>query len=141
METNGNYGRANDITFMDAVRTCFNKYADFSGRARRKEYWCFVAFNILVQAVLSFVGGMIFGSDSSMASSLTGIYSLAVLVPGLAVAWRRLHDVDKSGAFYFIGLIPVIGWIILLVQMCKDSQPGDNRFGPSPKYPTMNNYY
>ena len=99
----------NNMGFMDAVKTCFSKYADFSGRARRKEYWYFVLFNCIVQVILTVIGMIIFGSDNSTYSILASIYSLAVLVPGLAVAWRRLHDIGKSGAFYFIGLIPLVG--------------------------------
>ena len=129
----------NNMGFMEAVKTCFSKYADFSGRARRKEYWYFVLFNCLVQVVLSVIGMIIFGTESSSSGILAGIYSLAALVPGLAVAWRRFHDVGKSGAFYFLGLIPFIGWILVLVFLCKDSEPGENQYGPSPKYP--NRYY
>ena len=70
-----------------------------------------------------------------MASIFAGIYALVVLVPSLAVTWRRLHDVGKSGAYYFFMLIPVVGWIIVLIQLCKDSQPGENQYGVSPKYP------
>ena len=125
----------NNMGFMDAVKTCFSKYADFSGRARRKEYWYFVLFNCIVQVILTVIGMIIFGSDNSTYRILASIYSLAVLVPGLAVTWRRLHDIGKSGAFYFIGLIPLVGWIIVLVYFCKDSEPGTNQYGPSPKYP------
>ena len=126
-----------DLTFTDAVKVCFSKYADFSGRARRQEYWYFVVFNMVAQAILNFVGRLIFGADSSMSTALTGLFSLAVFIPSLAVTWRRLHDVDKSGAYYLFMLIPLVGWIIVLVQLCKDSQPGQNRFGVSPKYPNM----
>ena len=124
-----------DLTFTDAVKSCFNQFANFSGRARRQEYWYFVIFNMVVEAVLTTLGRIIFGADSAMATALSGLYSLVVFIPSLAVTWRRLHDVDKSGAYYLFMLIPFIGWIIVLIQLCKDSQPGENRFGVSPKYP------
>ena len=113
------------MNFKDAVITCFKKYVDFSGRARRSEYWYFGLFNFVVEFVL----GLIFGSSSIIVS----IFSLAVLLPGLAVAWRRMHDIGKSGAWCLIALIPIVGWILLLVWSCTDSKPGDNRFGPCPK--------
>ena len=121
-----------DLTFTDAIKICFSKFADFSGRARRQEYWYFTVFNMVIQAGLNALGRLVFGSDSSMASIFAGIFSLVILIPSLAVAWRRLHDVGKSGA-------PVVGWIIVLIQLCKDSQPGENQYGVSPKYP--NKYY
>lgn len=128
-----NYNVSNDMGFMEAVQSCFSQYANFNGRARRKEYWCFFAFNVLVQSILTFIGGMIFGQDSSYASILTGIYSLVIFIPGLAVAWRRLHDTGRSGFYYLFNLIPLIGQIILIVFFCQDSQPGENIYGENPK--------
>lgn len=128
-----------DLTYTDAIKICFSKFADFSGRARRQEYWYFTVFNMIVQAGLNALGRLVFGSGSNMASVFAGIYSLVVFIPALAVAWRRLHDVGKSGAYYLFMLIPVVGWIIVLIQLCKDSQPGENQYGESPKYP--NKYY
>lgn len=120
--------------FMDAVKKCFQNYATFSGRARRSEYWYFVLFNMLVSGVLSGLGRM--AGDGFFGTVLTGIaslYSLAILVPGLAVAWRRLHDIGKSGACYFFILIPLVGAIILLVWLAKAGDAGDNAYGPDPK--------
>ena len=84
-----------DLTYTDAIKICFSKFADFSGRARRQEYWYFVVFNMLIQAALNALGRLVFGSDSNMASIFAGIYALVVLVPSLAVTWRRLHDVAR----------------------------------------------
>ena len=116
--------------FMDAVKSVFGNYATFSGRARRSEYWYYVLFNFLVSFVLGLVGGL-FGEK--VGTVLTGIWSLAVLIPGLAVCWRRLHDIGKSGAYVFISLIPLVGVILLLVWFCQPGQPGDNQYGPDPK--------
>ncbi len=129
----------NDMSYSDAIKSCFSNYANFSGRARRKEYWYFVIFNMVIQVVLTMLGSFIFGSDSRLTSVFASIYSLIVFVPALAVAWRRLHDVGKSGAYWFFVFLPVVGWIIVLIQLCKDSQPGENQYGVSPKYP--NKYY
>ena len=104
-------------------------YAVFSGRARRKEYWMFALFNFIFALVLSLIGVLTFG----MLYILAILYGVAVFVPALAVAVRRLHDIGKSGWYYFIILIPLAGPIWLLVLMCTDSQPGGNKSGPNPK--------
>lgn len=124
------------LTFTEAVQTCFRKYATFSGRARRSEYWYFTLFTIVVNFVLMIVGNMIFGAPADGGNNiLQSIFSLVILVPGLAVMWRRLHDIGKSGAWFFIALVPIIGWILLLIYECRDSEPGENQYGMSPKYP------
>ena len=107
---------------------CWKKYATFSGRARRKEYWMFVLFNMLIAFGVNVVDAVL-----GMEGLLGGLYSLAVLIPGWAVFTRRMHDIGKSGWWWLIGLVPVVGAIVLLVFMCKDGQPGDNAYGPNPK--------
>ncbi len=110
------------------------KYGVFGGRARRKEYWYFLLFNILIEMVL---GGIdrVTGSFSPEAELglLGGLYSLAVLIPGIAVSVRRLHDIGKSGGWILIGLVPLVGGIVLLLFMGRDSQQGENQYGPNPK--------
>jgi uncharacterized membrane protein YhaH (DUF805 family) len=110
------------------------KYADFSGRARRREYWFFVLFNIIISIVLT-ICDVFVGTYSAAASIgiLTGIYTLAVLIPGIAVTVRRLHDTGRSGWWVLIILVPLIGAIVLLIFMVIDSQPGTNAYGSSPK--------
>ena len=122
------------VSFVEAVKSGFRNYANFSGRARRSEYWYWVLFTVLGTLVLSFIGGMIFHTEDGGVNILQSIFSLATLVPGLSISWRRLHDIGKSGGWYFLGLIPLIGGIILIIWYCKDGEPGDNQFGPSPKY-------
>ena len=107
------------------------KYAVFSGRARRKEYWMFLLFNIIIGLVLGGIAWLAGGPDV-----LGSIYGLVVLIPGIAVSVRRLHDTDRSGWWLLIGLIPLIGAIVLLVFMAQDSQPGANQYGPNPKTAT-----
>jgi uncharacterized membrane protein YhaH (DUF805 family) len=110
------------------------KYAVFSGRARRTEYWMFVLFNIIIILVLAFIDYST-GTFSPQAGVglLGGLYSLAVLIPSIAVTVRRLHDTGRTGWWILIGLIPIIGNIALLVFMVLDSEPGTNQYGPNQK--------
>lgn len=120
--------------FMDAVKKCFQNYATFSGRARRAEYWYFMLFNMIVSGVLGLLGTMAGkGSFSTMLQGLASLYSLATFIPGLAVAWRRLHDIGRSGGYWFFILIPLAGPIILLVWLARAGDRGDNAYGPDPK--------
>ena len=109
------------------------KYAVFDGRAPRKEYWYFFLFNIIIELVLSFIEGLAGIAPEVDYSVLALIYGLAVLVPGIGVGIRRLHDTGRSGWWLLISLIPFIGAIILLILMAGDSQEGTNQYGPSPK--------
>lgn len=109
------------ISFIEAIKLAFTHYADFKGRARRSEYWWFTLFNIIVSGI---IGAII--------PELAGVWSLVVLVPGLALCVRRLHDIGRSGWAYLIGLIPLVGGIILIVWFCKDSGEA-NQWGPNPK--------
>ena len=127
---------------MDYVKKCFQNYANFNGRARRAEYWYFCLFNTIISVVLSGLGRLA-GGEGFIATALTGIsslYSLATLVPGLAVAWRRLHDIGRSGGYWFFIFIPLAGPIILLVWLAKAGDAGDNAYGPDPKAEENNVY-
>ena len=110
------------------------QFADFSGRARRKEYWMFVLFNMIfaiVAIILDNVMGLAF--EDIGYGPIYGIYVLIVLIPGLAVGVRRLHDTGKSGWMIFLLLLPIIGAIWLLILFVTDSQTGSNEYGPNPK--------
>jgi uncharacterized membrane protein YhaH (DUF805 family) len=114
------------------------KYADFSTRSRRTEFWMFFLFNIIISIVLSIISGVVASIDPTgilalIASGAMLLVSLALLIPGLAVTVRRLHDTGRSGWWILIGLLPVIGFIVLLVFMVLDSEPGENKWGPNPK--------
>jgi uncharacterized membrane protein YhaH (DUF805 family) len=119
------------------------KYVVFDGRARRQEFWMFVLFNFIfgvVAGILDNVLGLNFKSSYSSSYSayastgyISMIYSLAVLLPTLAVAVRRLHDIGKSGWMILVGLIPFVGWIWLLVLYVTEGQQGPNQYGPDPK--------
>ncbi|MEH0846156.1 DUF805 domain-containing protein [Micromonospora sp. CPCC 205711] len=123
------------MSFTAAIRSVLTQYVGFTGRARRSEYWWFTLFNVLVgvaAAILDSVLGTTLGSDGS--TGVIGIIvSLALLLPALAVAVRRLHDTDRTGWWLLLGLVPIVGAIVLLVFFVSDSTPGTNRFGASPK--------
>ena len=138
--TQGSYGYGGGPTpgmsFAEAVETCLvKKFVSFSGRARRSEYWYFTLFSLIVSMAASIIGGMLFVHHEGDVNLLSSLLSLVLFLPGLGVAIRRLHDIGKSAWWYLIIFVPLIGWIILLVFMCKDSFPGPNQYGPSPKYP------
>ena len=120
--------------YLEALK----KYAVFSGRSRRMEYWYFVLFNILVSIVLAGIDALLLGTlDSGMGVGLlSGIYGLAILIPSLAVSVRRLHDIDRSGWWILIALVPLIGTIVLLVFALLEGTAGPNRYGPNPKEAT-----
>ena len=119
---------------MSWYLTVLKKYAVFSGRARRKEFWMFFLFNVIfsfLAVILDNVLGTV--SEDTGYGIIYSLYTLAVLLPGLAVLVRRLHDIGKSGWWIFISLVPLIGSIVLLVFLATDSQPGENQYGPNPK--------
>lgn len=113
---------------MNWYLQALKNYAVFGGRSRRMEYWMFVLFNLIFSIVLGFVDGMI-----GTAGVLGLIYSLAILIPALAVSVRRLHDTNRSGWWLLIGLIPIVGVIVLIVFFVTDGDPGDNEYGANPK--------
>ena len=131
------------VGFVDAIKLFFSNYANFSGRSRRSEYWWIVLFNFIVQLVTyspAYYMLMSAAAQSQEPSVLAyllmgiyGLFALATLVPGFALIWRRLHDIGKSGASFFIFLVPIAGPIILLVWFLKDSDPNENQYGPNPK--------
>ena len=128
-----------------AVTSVLSKYATFSGRAARSEYWWWALAYILILIVLGVIERNLLGSGSLETTAadgevgvsvglglLGGLWSLATLVPGIAVIARRLHDIDRSGWWQLIALIPLIGWLILIVWLCKRGTAGENRFGADP---------
>ncbi len=104
------------MTFGESIRTCFSKYAMFDGRASRSEYWWFFLFTFLASAALGYIS-----------QTLSGLFSLGILLPSLAVGVRRLHDIDKSGWFLLLSFIPIIGWIILIFWATQEGKE-PNRF-------------
>ncbi|EJL49150.1 MULTISPECIES: DUF805 domain-containing protein [unclassified Rhizobium] len=110
--------------FTEAVSTVFSKYAVFSGRAGRPEFWWFALFNVIASLILAFLDKVLFGYEI-----LGALYGLAVLLPGLGVAVRRLHDIGRSGWWILVGVIPLVGWIVLLVWYVSRGTPGFNEYG------------
>jgi uncharacterized membrane protein YhaH (DUF805 family) len=118
--------------YLDVLK----KYADFGGRARRKEYWMFALFNALIYIAILIFSAILGSIDNSLAligSLLLVVYGLAIFVPSLAVAVRRLHDTGRSGWWFLIAFVPFVGGIILLVFTVQDSVPGENEYGKNPK--------
>ena len=116
--------------FVEALK----KYAVFSGRSRRMEYWYFILFAAIISIVLNIIDGLIGAYDRTAGVGLlSSIFSLAILIPSIAVTVRRLHDTDRSGWWVLISLVPLIGWIVLLVFTVQESTPGSNMYGPNPK--------
>ena len=107
---------------------CLQNYVTFSGRARRKEFWMFYLFYTIFGLVICFIQGLA-GMEDPM---LLGIYVLAMCLPAISVLVRRLHDIDKSGWWILIGLVPYVGQFALLVLACLAGTSGENRFGPVP---------
>ena len=108
------------MTFGESIKTCFSKYTDFSGRATRSEFWWWALFVLLVSAAVGIISEV-----------LSGVFSLAVLLPYLAVGARRLHDTDRSGWLQLIALIPLVGWIVLIVWFAQEGKE-PNRYSSTP---------
>ena len=125
------------MNLATSVRTCFSKYVTFSGRARRSEYWWFVLFYFVGNTILPIADGILFGtatvSSNGFATSstpvLSGLFMLATLLPLLSVLVRRLHDLGKSGWWYWIILVPLVGIFVLIYWLASEGTEGDNRFG------------
>ena len=120
--------------FAGSVNICLNKYADFNGRAPRSEYWWWVLFVFLAALAAGIVAGVLDGLfGGRLFDRLVRLaLFLAFVVPNLAVAVRRLHDLNKSGWWLLLGFIPAIGGLILLIFACLPGTPGANRFGADP---------
>ncbi|MDA8051774.1 MAG: DUF805 domain-containing protein [Rhodospirillales bacterium] len=117
--------------FAAAVSTCFRKYAVFGGRASRAEFWWFVLFSLLSYLAVAIVGGILAGLRGRQLLSL--LWWLVLFLPYISVEVRRLHDIGRSGWWWWLGLVPLIGGIVLLVWACTAGTPGPNRFGdPEP---------
>ena len=118
------------------IKVVRDNYANFEGRARRDEYWMFVLINTIISFVLGFVDGIISGPEGWV---LGVVYTLAVMIPSIAVSVRRFHDINKSGWWVLgLSLFVVVGWIWGFVLACQDSDIGDNSYGSSDKYPDGN---
>ena len=115
------------MTFAEAVRSGFDHYVKFDGRASRPAFWWWFLFGLLVG-----IGATIIDAIIGTWGVVGGLVSLALLLPNLSVAIRRLHDTDHSGWWVLIGLIPIIGFIVLLIFYLRESDPGENQYGPPP---------
>ena len=119
----GHSGNVESVSFPEAVKLFFLNYINFKGRSRRSEYWWICLFNMVLSAILT-----------AAAPDIAGLWTVIVCIPTLSLAVRRLHDIGKSGWWYLIGAVPLVGGILLIIWYCKDSEPHANKWGPSPKY-------
>jgi uncharacterized membrane protein YhaH (DUF805 family) len=124
-----------NMGFGDAIAICFRKYVDFTGRARRAEYWWWTLFNVLVSLGLGVVDVMI--ASAGGPAALSNLAGLALLLPSLTAGVRRLHDTDRVGWWLFLWIIPLVGWIIIIVFLCQRGTEGPNRFGEDPLGPDV----
>lgn len=119
------------MNFFDAIRSVLSQYVGFSGRSLRSEYWYWMLFTVLIGIVTGIIDIALFPFED--ASPLSSIAELALLLPSLAVSVRRLHDVGRSGWWLLLAVVPVIGWIVLLVWTVTKGDAAENRFGPPPQ--------
>lgn len=120
------------MDFTTAVKTCFNKYATFSGRAVRSEYWWFVLFLIIANIVASVLDMAIMGNGGMGFQPISTIFALATLLPSLAAGARRLHDTGRTGWWLLLAFIPILGAIILIWFLAQRGEDGTNAYGPAP---------
>ena len=120
------------MTFIESIKAVLTNYAGFSGRAGRPEFWWFQLFSVIVSGIFSTISG---GNTSSFFGIIGTVFSLAILVPSLAVGVRRLHDIGRSGWYLLLALIPLVGVIILIVWWARAGDPADNAFGTAPAVP------
>ena len=120
---------------LDWALMPLRRYADFSGRSRRKEYWSYLLGVVVIAIIIGIIEGAagLSGMVGGIYGPLTALFFLGIIVPSIAVQIRRFHDQDKSGWFVLIGLIPILGGLIVLVFMFLEGTKGPNRFGPDPK--------
>lgn len=109
------------MNFQEAIQVCFQKYFDFNGRAKRPEFWWFALFCFLVAVMLGIIS-----------NSISALFSLATIIPSLAVGSRRLHDTNKSGWFQLIWLIPLIGWLVMIYLLVQEGDAEANQYGEVP---------
>ena len=116
---------------IEAYKLFWKNFANFNGRARRRDYWLAYLANVIIAVVLM-VLPMLVEPLAIVFAILSIVFGLAILVPMLAISWRRLHDIGKSGVWYFIMFVPIVGFIWYIILLCKDSEP-DNQYSPNPK--------
>ena len=121
------------MDFQTSIKTCFNKYAVFSGRASRSEFWFFVLFAFLGGIISSIIDVMILGYPFEEDGPINLIFTIALMIPSISVAARRLHDINKSGWWQLLW-ITIIGGILLIIWYATDGERKKNRFGPPVKF-------
>lgn len=135
------------VSFSEAITRAFGNYVNFSGRSSRSEYWWWVLFTFIVAGAFGICQGIFMGisGESSVLATLFSYlewgWDIAILLPSVGLIIRRLHDIDKSGWNFLWGFLPIVGTIILIIYLCRDSQMSENRYGPVPNMVTDHNPY
>jgi uncharacterized membrane protein YhaH (DUF805 family) len=122
------------MNIIDATKVCFSKYAHFRGRARRAEFWWFMLFLMLVGIGIDLIDTMVLGvrwGEYSL-GPISAVYSLATFLPAIAVGVRRLHDINRTGWWHLLILLPIVGWVVLIVWWATSGTKGENRYGSDP---------
>ncbi|HTR86622.1 MAG TPA: DUF805 domain-containing protein [Reyranella sp.] len=127
------------MSFPTAIKTCLSKFAEFSGRAPRAEYWWFLLFMVLVILAVDVIVAIAVDDSDDVIKVINWVIQIGFLLPSIAVSVRRLHDCDASGWHYLWMFVPFLGVIGLLIWFCFRGTPGDNRFGPDPLAPAVGN--
>lgn len=128
------------MNFSQSVVKCLSDYATFSGRSSRSEFWWFYLFTILVTIVCGAIDVMAFGMEPHDPTPFGSIASIVLFLPSVSATVRRLHDIERSGWWFWLFLLPIIGWIILLVWHCTRGKHGANAYGPDPLTTTYNQH-
>ncbi len=118
--------------FGQAIKSCFSKYVTFSGRAARSEFWYFALFTFIGTIAISLIERLTFGISLVASGLLEGMFSLVTFLPSISVSVRRLHDLDRSGWWWWLWLIPIVGWIVLIIWMATKGTEGQNSRGSDP---------
>ncbi|MFT4715487.1 MAG: uncharacterized membrane protein YhaH (DUF805 family) [Paracoccaceae bacterium] len=120
------------MTFLESIKICFSKYVVWKGRASRSEYWWFALFSMLGSIALSIVDAATLGLSENGSGLFSGLFSLAMFLPSLSVMVRRFHDTDRSGWWFWLLLVPIVGWVIVIVFLATKGTDGDNSYGHDP---------
>ena len=129
--TAGPISTGKGVDFPTSVKICFSKYASWKGRASRSEYWYFQLLGPIFTIPLAILAAAV-PAQATAFNAISTVITLGLFLPGLAVFVRRLHDTNRSGWWFWLLVVPVIGWILVLVWFCTKGTAGDNQYGPDP---------
>ncbi|WP_262694518.1 DUF805 domain-containing protein [Kordiimonas aquimaris] len=137
------------MNFIDAIKSAFRNYLNFSGRASRLEFWAFIIFALVAGNIITVLEGVIFHAGdlpeagplfavgiSIFLGPIASVFAALMIIPWVSVSTRRLHDIGRSGFWIYFGFIPPIGWLFMLIWLVREGDAGDNVYGPAPEADT-----